>query len=105
MTSPDPNDPGAQEELRRATMHSVDTLRQKGILLTGNEMPGELADLQSAVERFEKVVRDLGGDSFTDSPLSSDPDDPELVVPERRAGEAVTAYIQRIDNAAHRLRQ
>ena len=49
-------------------------------------------------------MHDLGGDSFTDSPLSSDPDDPELVIPERREGEAVTAYIQRIDNTAQRLR-
>lgn len=104
MTTPDQNDPRAKDELRRATIHSADILRKRGILLTGKEMPGELADLQSAVERFEKVVRDLGGDSFTDSPLSSDPDDPELVIPERREGEAVTAYIQRIDNAAQRLR-
>ena len=103
MTTP-ADDPGARDEVERAAAHSRDILQQRGILLTGNEMPGELADLQSAVERFEKVVRDLGGDSFTDSPLSSDPDDPELVIPERREGEEVTAYVRRIDDAAHRLR-
>lgn len=98
-----PND-SARDELRRATMHSRDILRQRGILLTGRETPEELADLQTAVERFEVVVRDLGGDSFTDSPLSSDPDDPEMVVPERREGEAVASYVKRIDAAASALR-
>lgn len=93
-----------EADVARAAAHSADTLRQRGILLTGNEMPGELADLQSALERFDGVVRDLGGDSFTNSPRSSDPDDPGMVVPERRSDEAVPAYVQRIDAAAHALR-
>ncbi|MDQ2670626.1 MAG: hypothetical protein M3Y31_08350 [Gemmatimonadota bacterium] len=104
MARPTPTEQAAREELQRATMHSIDTLRQRGILLTGDEQPGELADLQTAVERFDAAVRDLGGDSFTNSPLSSEPDDPALVVPERRRGEAVTEYIQRIDEAAAGLR-
>ena len=91
------------DDLQRATMHSADILRQRGIRLSGNEMPEELADLQSAVERFEGVVRDLGGDSFTDSPRSSEPEHPELVVPERREGESVAGYIGRIDARAREL--
>lgn len=104
MTTSDARDSGPREELKRATMHSVDTLRQRGIRLTGEEAPGELADLQSAVERFDAVVRDLGGDSFTNSPMSSEPDDPALVIPERREGEPVDGYIGRIDEAAADLR-
>lgn len=105
MARPTPSDPGAQEELQRATMHSIDTLRQRGVLLRGDEAPDELADLQTAVERFDAAVRDLGGDSFTNSPLSSEPDDPELVIPERRQREDAREYIRRIDAAAQRLRQ
>ncbi len=104
MAKQTPGDPGAQTDLQRATMHSIDTLRQRGIRLAGEETPDELADLQTAVERFDAAVRDLGGDSFTNSPLSSEPDDPELVIPERRRGEPAAGYIRRIAEATTRLR-
>src|SRR5439155_476401 len=72
--------------------------------LTGAERPDDLADLLSAVERFEGVVEAHGGDLMVDDLKSSEPDDSHFVVPRRGHGENVRAYVVRIDEAAARLR-
>jgi hypothetical protein len=80
-------------------------LRSRGIVVTGAEHPDELADLLSAVERFEEMVETHGGDLMVDDERSSQPDDAHFVVPRRAAGEGVGPYIVRIDEAAARLRR
>jgi hypothetical protein len=55
------------------------------------------------VDRFESVVESRGGDTFTNAPDSSEPDNPAFVLPERGAREAVRAYVQRINEAAEQL--
>jgi hypothetical protein len=72
--------------------------------LFGDETDDELADLWSAVDRFESAVEARGGDTFTNAPDSSEPDNPAFVLPERRAREPVTAYVGRIHEATARLR-
>jgi hypothetical protein len=49
------------------------------------------------------VVEARGGDTFTNAPDSSEPDNPAFVLPERRAREPVPAYVARIVEAAKRL--
>ncbi len=49
-------DPYQDEEQARAAAEVAARLRQRGIALTGAERPDDLADLLSAVERFEAVV-------------------------------------------------
>jgi hypothetical protein len=112
---PDTHDPTPAAELdaainpqqdadrTRAREHNLDVLGQRGILLFGDETDGELADLWSAVDRFESVVESRGGDTFTNAPDSSEPDNPAFVLPERGAREAVRAYVQRINEAAEQL--
>jgi hypothetical protein len=95
--------PHRAEQQARAREHNLDVLGQRGVLLFGNEADDELADLWSAVDRFESVVESRGGDTFTNAPDSSEPDNPEFVLPERRAREPVGAYVQRIQEAAVRL--
>src|SRR5919202_3367212 len=85
--------PHRAEEEARAREHNLDVLGQRGVLLFGNETDDELADLWSAVDRFESVVEARGGDTFTNSPDSSEPDNPAFVLPERKAREAVAAYV------------
>jgi len=80
-------------------------LRSRGIVVTGAEHPEELADLLSAVERFEEMVETHGGDLMVDDERSSEPDDAHFVVPRRTTGEGVRPYIARIDEAAARLRR
>jgi hypothetical protein len=95
--------PHREEEQARAREHNLDVLGQRGVLLFGDETDAELADLWSAVERFESVVEARGGDTFTNAPDSSEPDNPMFVLPERAAREPVRAYVGRINEAAGRL--
>jgi hypothetical protein len=95
--------PHREDEQARAREHNLDILGQRGVLLFGDETDEELADLWSAVDRFESVVESRGGDTFTNSPDSSEPDNPAFVLPERAAREPVRAYVRRINEAAEAL--
>ena len=79
-------------------------LRRNGVQLTGKESSSELADLEDAVESFERAVERAGGDLMVDEPVSSGkpiaPDDSSFVLPARNASEPVAAYINRIHHAA-----
>jgi len=95
--------PHLEEERTRAREHNLDVLGQRGVLLFGDETDDELADLWSAVDRFESVVEARGGDTFTNAPDSSEPDNPAFVLPERKARERVADYVRRILEATVRL--
>jgi hypothetical protein len=95
--------PHRAEEQARAREHNLDILGQRGVLLFGDETDEELAELWSAVDRFESVVESRGGDTFTNAPDSSEPDNPDFVLPERMAREPVGPYVRRILMAAERL--
>ena len=95
------------EELKArkaAAAEVASRLRGRGISVTGADRPEDLADLLSAVERFELAVEAHGGDLMVDDLKSSQPDDSHFVVPRRALNEPVRAYIVRIDEAAGRLR-
>lgn len=95
--------PHREEDQARARRHTVDVLGGRGVRLTGDESDDELADLWSAVDRFDSLVRARGGDSMTNAPDSAEPDDPAFVLPERRARERAGDYVARIREAADRL--
>jgi hypothetical protein len=92
--------PHLDEDRARAREHNLDVLGQRGVLLFGDETDDQLADLWSAVDRFESVVEARGGDTLTNAPDSSEPDNPAFVLPERRAREPVAEYVRRIQEAA-----
>src|SRR2546428_2425222 len=73
--------------------------RSRGMALTGAEKPDELADLLSAVERFESAVEAHGGDLMVDDLKSSRPDDRHFVLPRRGEAESARAYMVRIGGA------
>ena len=91
-------------ERRDVAAEVADRLRHRGVTLTGSEKPDELADLLSAVERFEKAVEAHGGDLMVDDLKSSRPDDRHFVLPRRGNAESARAYLVRIDEAAMALR-
>jgi hypothetical protein len=95
--------PHRGEEQSRARNHTADILARRGVLLFGNESDDELADLWTAVERFESTVEARGGDTMTNAPDSAEPDNPAFVLPERKAREAGADYTRRILEAAARL--
>ena len=100
-------DPHRQEE-RSAAMAEVSArLRDRGVRLTGKESSEELVRLLEAVERFERVVEQRGGDLMVDEGphgTSREPDDVRFVLPKRGGEEQVEEYVVRIDEAAARLR-
>ena len=97
----------AEEQDTRATAAAevADRLRRRGVAVTGAERSDDLADLLSAVERFEKAVEAHGGDLMVDDLKSPQPDDRHFVLPRRDHGESIRAYIIRIDGAANDLRR
>src|SRR5439155_8883250 len=95
-----------EAEQRSAAVAEVAArLRRRGIAVTGAEKPDELADLLSAVERFESAVEAHGGDLMVDDLKSSRPDDRHFVLPRRAEAESARAYMVRIDEAALALRR
>jgi hypothetical protein len=95
--------PHRAEEQARARERNLDVLGQRGVRLFGNETDDELANLWTAVDRFESVVEARGGDTLTNAPDSAEPDNPAFVLPERKDREDVPAYVQRLLAAAHQL--
>ena len=94
-----------KDERALAAAEVAAQLRRRGVTLTGAERPEELADLLSAVQRFEAAVEAHGGDLMVDDLRSSKPDDPHFVLPRRTKGEAIPTYIARIDEATAGLRR
>lgn len=93
-----------RDERADAAAEVADRLRRRGISVTGTERPDDLADLLSAVERFEAAVEAHGGDLMVDDLKSAQPDDRHFVVPRRERGESIRAYIGRIESATGGLR-
>ncbi len=81
-------DPHRAEERAAAAAEVATRLRDRGVAVTGG----------AAVEAH-------GGDLMMDDLKSSQPDDPHFVLPRRTRGEAIRAYIGRIDEATERLRR
>lgn len=79
-------------------------MRRRGIPLSGNERPEELADLLSAVERFEAAVEARGGDLMVDDLQSSQPDDRHFVLPPRGPNQTLRDYIAHVDGATAKVR-
>jgi len=95
--------PHRAQERAAANQQVAARLRRRGLDVTGQERSEDLADLFSAVERFEAVVEARGGDLMVDDLNSTEPDDPDFVLPVRKQGEALRDYIRRIEAATVRL--
>ena len=98
-------DPHRREEIAGAAVEVSGRLFQKGIEVSSDEDPAELADLLSAVERFEQAVITRGGDLMVNMPTSTDPQDPAFVLPARRADESISDYTRHIGEAAAMLEE
>ncbi len=89
----------------RVVAEVADKLRRRGVTVTGAERSDDLADLLTAVERFEAAVEAHGGDLMVDDLNSPEPDDQHFVLPRRAPREAIRPYIARIETATVALRQ
>jgi hypothetical protein len=97
-------DPDRDRERARVMETVAATLRARGVALTGTETSDQLADILTAVERFEAAVSEIGADRMVNTPYSSQPEDEAFVLPARRTGESPGEYVDRLQRAARRLR-
>src|SRR3989454_12731516 len=81
-------DPHRKEERDAAVAEVAARLRGRGVTVTGTEPPDDLANLLTAVGRFEAAVEAHGGDLMVDDLKSREPDDRHFVLPRRGKGEA-----------------
>src|SRR2546427_9732515 len=89
-------DPHRADEQAAVAAEVAARLRDRGVTVTGAERPEDLADLLSAVERFEAAVEGHGGDLMVGDLRSPEPDDAHFVVPRRDHGEAGGAHLRRL---------
>src|SRR5215210_2276567 len=75
-------DPHRREEREAVAVELSGRLAQKGVDVGSDEDSGQLADLLSAVEEFERAVETAGGDLYVNSPSSLDPQDERFVLPD-----------------------
>jgi hypothetical protein len=101
---PQPRVPSEDDRERAGVVAELSAkLRRRGVELTGKETSDEVGDLLDAVENWEAVVERQGGDLYVDEG-GDEPDNPDFVLPKRRAGERVAQYIRRIEEATELLR-
>lgn len=100
----DVNNPHRLEERRHVRDELEARLRDRDVDLHGSETDDQILSIVEAVEAFEGRRAQLGGDSFTNTMQSSDPDDERLVLPQRRDDETVESYVRRVREATARLR-
>jgi hypothetical protein len=106
MRNPSAFDNSIRRE-ERSALHTelLRRLQQHGVSFPiRNASDAALADLLSAVEDFERTVEDAGGDLFVDSPDSSEPEQPNFVLPHPRDDERVEGYIKRVTDATRSLK-
>jgi len=95
--------PHRREDQQHAAATIVSQLARRGLRVTGDESGDQLADLLTAVERFEAAVVAAGGDLMNNQPTSNDPEEPRFVIPARRDDESADAYAARLRHAADAL--
>ena len=98
-------DPHRRAERKAAAEELSGRIRTKGIRVEGNESAAELDDILTAIDEFESAVMARGGDLMSNSPQSTDPENPEYVVSQRKSGERASEYVERIRKAARALRR
>lgn len=97
-------DPHRLQERRDAATEVDARLRDLGVVLTGRETSEQLVDMLEAVEAFEAAVEAKGGDLFVNSIQSTQPENPEFVLPRRSAHESPEDYILKVSAATDRIR-
>jgi hypothetical protein len=91
-------------EGRRADEENVAWLGRRGVRLFGDESGEALVTLREAIEQFELVVEQHGGDLMVDEPVRTGqspqkPDNELFALPTRGDDESLDAYTERVEVA------
>ena len=87
---------------RQAREALIGQLSERGIDVLDADGDEALADLLTAVQRFERTRFELGGDSYTNDMDASEPDQKAFVMPRRGADESIAQYTDRVNRAAQK---
>ena len=87
-------------DLRQAREALIGQLSERGIDVLDADGDDALADLLTAVQRFERTRFELGGDSYVNDAESSQPDQEAFVMPQRGDDESIAQYTDRVNRAA-----
>ena len=85
---------------RQAREALIGQLSERGIDILDADGDGALADLLTAVQHFERVRFELGGDSYTNDSDSPQPEQEAFVMPRRGDDESIALYSERVNRAA-----
>lgn len=109
MRATGPHDEGGRvdrpDERDSVAQNVAGQLRQRGADVRDDETQDQLADLLTAVQRFERARSRLAGDSFVNTPGTDEPEDPMFVLPRRSDDDSVDDYIRRILLATQALQE
>ena len=98
------DEPAARSDERELVREELEgRLFETGVMRTGSESDEQVVRLADAVEAFDAARARVGGDSMVNTPSSSSPDDPRLVLPIRRDDESVERYLGRIRSATEAI--
>jgi hypothetical protein len=100
----DRDNPHRLEERQHVRDELEARLRERDVDLRGDESDAEIILMIDAIEEFEGLRARAGGDSFTNTPQSSQPDDERFVVPQRRDDEGVQQFVRRVREKIESLR-
>jgi hypothetical protein len=89
-------------DLRQAREALIGQLSERGIDVLDADGDVALADLLTAVQRFERTRFELGGDSYVNDAESSQPDQEAFVMPQRGDDESIAQYTDRVNEAERR---
>lgn len=96
-------DPHRREDREDAATEIAGRLAQKGLDISADEDSALLADLLTAVERFEAAVIWRGGDPMVNMPSTAEPQDPDFVLPAKSVDKSIEAYARQVNEAAGAL--
>jgi len=110
MTTPGGRAEPSSSDLRRASEENAAWLRRRGVPLLDNENGEALVTLRDAIERFESIVEQHGGDLMVDEPVKvgakpEKPDNRLFALPTRGDDESLSAYTARVNAAADSANQ
>jgi hypothetical protein len=95
-------------DVSRISQEMGSRLRARGLAVYDSDSPDDVLRLTNAVEEFERAVQSRGGDLMVDEPPlqgTSEPDDPQFLLPRRAADESVTSYIRRLRDVIATVRK
>lgn len=93
-------------DIARVAANTRTRLHSLGVEVNESDTPEDLVIILEAIERFENVIRGLGGDLMMDEPPPGSrpqPDGENRSLPQRAKREPAQLYVERLERAAERV--